>query len=75
MLFTTATPKSLLATCIEALVVQVFSISVAPETGKATIMDDVVRKTRTSAKAKALLIATTSLLDMVCNKRLFVQLS
>jgi hypothetical protein len=47
---------------IEALVIQVFS-TVAPETGIAKIVDDAVRKTRTNAKAKVLLIATTSLLD------------
>ena len=42
---------------------QVFSSAVPPETGLVKIVDDAVRKTRTSAKAKALLIATTSLLD------------
>jgi hypothetical protein len=58
-LFTAATPKAALGVGIGSFVVQVFSV-LAPETGTAKIVEDAVRKTRTSAKA--LLIATTSLL-------------
>jgi hypothetical protein len=74
LLFTTATPKLFLASCIGAFDIQEFSATLTEDNaGLAAIMQEAVKKTRTNIAATFLLMFITIILGCFRDKRVLVR--